>query len=334
MKKIQYFQISICIPTYNFGEFIAETIESITSQVEDGVEIIIGDGASTDNTEGIVKELISRYKNIFYHRFEKKGGIDVDLFKVIEKARGEYCWLFSADDLMGPGAIRRILAEIEAGHLVYLCNRLEMYGKVPNKRVRPWLSRRYGDMVFNLSDDRQFEAYLGASRGLGALFGYMSSIIIHRSSWATVEIKKDFIGSNYAHASKVILLARNGGLVKYIQEPLVIARMGNDSFMSNGIARRFLIDFKGYQLIAVEFFSSKVLLKALKTIMRREHKWYHLPSLALKVSNEDWILLMSFLKYYGYQNMALYLSKEITDSRLMRYFFSRLKLIFKIFSIN
>ena len=50
-------RLSVCIPTYNFGEFIGETLESIVGQATDEVDIIIVDGASTDNTEQVVHQI-------------------------------------------------------------------------------------------------------------------------------------------------------------------------------------------------------------------------------------------------------------------------------------
>jgi abequosyltransferase len=43
---------------------------------------------------------------ITYHRLDKKGGIDKDMTKTVELARGDYCWLLSSDDAIKPGAIQ------------------------------------------------------------------------------------------------------------------------------------------------------------------------------------------------------------------------------------
>ena len=48
-------RLSICIPTYNFGEFIGATLQSIIKQATDEVEIVVVDGASTDNTAEVVR---------------------------------------------------------------------------------------------------------------------------------------------------------------------------------------------------------------------------------------------------------------------------------------
>jgi abequosyltransferase len=58
-------RLSICIPTYNFGEFIGETLKSVTDQARNGVEIIVVDGASTDNTAEIVRDFQRRFPTQF-----------------------------------------------------------------------------------------------------------------------------------------------------------------------------------------------------------------------------------------------------------------------------
>ena len=48
------YKLSICIPTYNRAAYIGETLASIISQSNDDIEIVIVDGASTDNTADVV----------------------------------------------------------------------------------------------------------------------------------------------------------------------------------------------------------------------------------------------------------------------------------------
>src|SRR3954452_5004357 len=110
-------KLSIPIPVYNFAEFLPETLDSIFSQEgADQVEILVVDGASTDNTADLMQRLCEDHSNLRYHRLPEKGGIDRDMAKCVELAESEYCWLFSGDDIMSPGALRAVLTEVESGH--------------------------------------------------------------------------------------------------------------------------------------------------------------------------------------------------------------------------
>ena len=52
--------ISIITPTYNCGNFIGETIESVINQTYKNWEMIIVDDCSTDNTKEIVDNYSKR----------------------------------------------------------------------------------------------------------------------------------------------------------------------------------------------------------------------------------------------------------------------------------
>ncbi|MDI3523566.1 MAG: hypothetical protein PWQ07_340, partial [Kosmotoga sp.] len=58
--------VSVIIPVRNEENFIGKCIESFLDQAypENRFEIIVVDGMSEDNTRTIVKEYMSRYKNI------------------------------------------------------------------------------------------------------------------------------------------------------------------------------------------------------------------------------------------------------------------------------
>ena len=63
---------------------------SILSQARvENTEIVVVDGASTDNTPGIMREFCAKYPNFPYHRLPEKGGIDLDMAKAVELSNGE-----------------------------------------------------------------------------------------------------------------------------------------------------------------------------------------------------------------------------------------------------
>ena len=60
-------KLSICIPTYNFGHTIGETLDSILTNNLDGVEIVILDGGSSDNTKLEVEMRQNKFKRISFN---------------------------------------------------------------------------------------------------------------------------------------------------------------------------------------------------------------------------------------------------------------------------
>jgi len=313
-------RLSFCIPSYNFGEFIGETLESIIGQENDGVEIIVGDGASTDNTAEVVRRYEAHFPRLTYQNFGKKGGVDLDLSKTVELATGDYCWLMSSDDVLKPGAIQRVSNEIKLGHGVYLLNRT-----ICDRRLRPikgkklWLASGTTDRVYHLSDKCELLTYLNAAKSIGALFSYVSSIVVQRNKWNEVGYDDRFTGSNFAHVFRLFsILKERGSSLKYIRESCILCRGDNDSFLDRGIGSRFRIDFDGYWLLAETLFLDAQIRNAFKAVMRREHRWYTLPRLKSEIDDDRaWIEQQDMLLRYGYRSRELHLINLLGSSKLL-----------------
>lgn len=312
-------RLSICIPTYNFGEFIGETLESIIAQAGGDVEIVVGDGASTDNTAEIVKRYQLKFPRLTYKNFGYKGGVDVDIAKTVELAKGDYCWLMSSDDVLVLGAVQLMLDEIESGCDVYLCNRTVCDRKLrPRRRQKPWLSKRVVGDVFHFSEKLELLDYLNNSQSIGALFSYISSIVVNRSKWNEVGYEERFAESNYAHVSRLFsLLKLAGSRLRYVKYPLVLCRGDNDSFLDKGLANRFLIDFDGYRLLGTHLFTDRGVIESFKAVMRREHEWYLLPKLKVEVDDDKWSEIVERLHYYGYSHRELILINLLGSSKIL-----------------
>jgi abequosyltransferase len=300
-------KLSICIPTYNFGTFIGETLHSVLSQTRSDIEVIVLDGGSTDNTREIVERLQKTYSCIKYIWLENKGGIDKDLSLSVEKAGGEYCWLLSSDDLLEPGSIQMMINEIRSGQDIYLCNRLECDINLNPIRFRKWLSNNTEESLFQFEKSSNFVDYFDRAQSLGALFSFMSSIIVSREKWIRTGYNELFSGSNYAHVFRLFTMLKNHGTLKYIKSPLVKCRTGNDSFLDRGMGYRFLIDLKGYQLLAEELFNSEPTIKRyFISVMQRQHPWYGLIRLKCEKARVNlWNELESRFLFFGYSRMKL-----------------------------
>ncbi len=101
---------SICIPCFNHGRYIGQTLESVLSQDFDDYEIVVADNASTDNSRDVVRSFCDPRIRLIENRFNI--GFAPNLQQVTRHARGRYLNVLSSDDIMNPGALRTYAALI------------------------------------------------------------------------------------------------------------------------------------------------------------------------------------------------------------------------------
>lgn len=96
--------VSICCLTYNHENFIKQTIESFLIQKTSfPIEIIIHDDASTDNTQKVIMEYVSKYPDLIKTIFQKenmysKGERSFFGHYIFPSVRGKYIALCEGDD--------------------------------------------------------------------------------------------------------------------------------------------------------------------------------------------------------------------------------------------
>jgi abequosyltransferase len=299
--------LSFCIPTYNRAKFIGQTLESIVSQANFNIEIVIVDGASTDNTSEVVKPFQDKFPNLIYYRSNKNMGVDRDMAKSVELAHGEYCWLMSSDDILAKGAIDIILNKITSRHDIYLCDIFYC-----DSDLVPWsrsyfLRKSFRNNIFNISNNKEFIDYMNLASSNNALFCYICSIIFLRKKWLNTEFNELMDNSGYAHVFSLFSFRKTDCIINYISIPLVLNRPGNDSFSGNGLEKRYLIDFDGYLLLANLLFSGELEIKQkFLSLMTKEHKWYRLLKLRLAMkSTNNWDELTIKLLQFGYRPSIL-----------------------------
>ena len=105
--------VTVIVPTYNYGRFIGQTIESLQSQTYRDWECVIVDDGSTDDTEEVAARLVAEDARVRYVRQEnlrqaaaRNNGI--------RHARGHYFQFLDADDLLEREKIERQVAFLES----------------------------------------------------------------------------------------------------------------------------------------------------------------------------------------------------------------------------
>jgi abequosyltransferase len=214
--------MTICIATRNRAPFIGTTLESIVSQATDEVEIVVLDGASTDNTEEVVRRYQMRFPGLRYFRQDRNLGVDRDFANAIDLAQGEYCWLFSDDDVLKPGAIRIVLNALQANYPLVIVN-----SEVRSADLRTVLESKR--LLFE--EDRIYRPR-DHDRLLIEVANYLTFIgcvVIKRALWK-VRKKEDYFGSCFIHVG-VIFQETLPGNVLVIAEPLILIRYANASWL-------------------------------------------------------------------------------------------------------
>ena len=198
---------------------------------------------------------MARYPQLRYVRLEKRGGIDADLSASVALARGEYCWLFSGDDIMRPHAIQNAFEWLRAGHDVYLCKHTICDKNMRFLRDYP-IFRHERSRAMEMSDPSQRREWLAAGVNTEALFSFMSSLIVRREKWSSIEPLAEFMGSCWGHVARLMALAQVQLKVCYVAEVWLDKRGENDSFLERGVVNRFKIAVDGFVEIATHFYGA------------------------------------------------------------------------------
>jgi abequosyltransferase len=299
--------LSICVPTYNRAALLGEMLETVRSQYVAGVEVVIVDGGSDDETKEVVARYSEGIPRITYYRRYKRAGVDIDIAKSVELATGQYCWLMSDDDGLSEGSIQSLKEILRSHHEIYICNRIVCDVSLRPMRASNWLSGEQEMRIFRLSERDELIRYLSSAREFGAIFSYMSALVVRRDAWIKQPWREDFGKSGFGHVVRIFDIIGDGGVLEYIPKYLVLNRSFNDSFLEMGVIGRFLIDVNGYLAIARDVFPNDEEARSeLLRVMTLEHPWYHLLKIRANVADSsEWISLRRKILQCGYKRTTV-----------------------------
>jgi glycosyltransferase involved in cell wall biosynthesis len=103
-------KVSVVTPSYNQGQFIQRTLESVASQGGAEIEHVVFDGGSTDDTVEVLKRF---GKGIRWTSEKDKGQTDA-VNKGLRATDGEIIGWLNSDDVYYPDAIASVVAFFEA----------------------------------------------------------------------------------------------------------------------------------------------------------------------------------------------------------------------------
>jgi glycosyltransferase involved in cell wall biosynthesis len=111
-------KITVLMPAYNAGKYIAEAIQSVLTQTFTDFELLIVNNGSTDTT---VNEILHFTDTRIKLIDEYRPGIGFALNKGLQEAKGKYIARFDADDICDPSRLERQFNFLENNPGYVLC---------------------------------------------------------------------------------------------------------------------------------------------------------------------------------------------------------------------
>jgi abequosyltransferase len=293
-------KLSFCIPTYNFGAYIGATLRSIIDQADERVQIVIIDGGSTDNTAEVVAEATRHFPQIKFIQRDKTHSFDSRLLETVSQADGEYCWLFSSDDLLAPEALAKALQAIDLDDWDVLVTGMRLC----DLEMRPQYDHPILDCpearTFDWSVAEQRADYFRRGQTSTAFFSFLSDLVVRRNRWLDAPTIDRFMGGCWIHTSKLFAAAQKGLRVRFDPAIYLLKRGDNDSFAVDGVIRRVELSMRGFRDLASYFYGADSLeAREVSRVVGNEYPFFDvlelkrriLPGSSPEIQQEFWELV-------------------------------------------
>ncbi|MVN22223.1 glycosyltransferase family 2 protein [Mucilaginibacter arboris] len=137
--------ISVCIPTYNQSQYLAQAIRSTYNQSVKPIEIIVSNDCSTDDTLEILEMLSNEIPILKIISQQKNLGITYNTDYCLRLAKGDFIVRLDSDDYLSFKYIEKLSALLikypEAGYAHAAVQEIDQNGNYLNKRQ---LARKSG----------------------------------------------------------------------------------------------------------------------------------------------------------------------------------------------
>ena len=100
--------ISVVTPTYNSERTLADTLESVASQMDDSIEHIVMDGGSTDGT----LEILRKFPHVQWFSERDEGHYHA-MHKGVLASRARFFNVLNSDDCFRPGALKVVKGALQ-----------------------------------------------------------------------------------------------------------------------------------------------------------------------------------------------------------------------------
>lgn len=132
-------KISVCIPTYNQGEYLEQAIRSAAKQTHVPFEIIVYDDCSTDNTSEVLQSLSLEIPFLKVHKQPRNLGLLANVDACLRLATGDFIVRLDSDDYLSPNYIKllgeQLMTHPDAGYGHVSVQEVDGNGSFLNHRI-------------------------------------------------------------------------------------------------------------------------------------------------------------------------------------------------------
>lgn len=112
-------KISIIIPAYNCASFLPALLTKLDNQLQKGVEVIVVNDGSTDNSLEILREFKAQNKSDIIIINKENGGVSSARNTGLQVCTGEYADFIDSDDDITDDYIKTMLEALESNKDYY-----------------------------------------------------------------------------------------------------------------------------------------------------------------------------------------------------------------------
>jgi len=209
--------VSIIVPSYNHGKYLACRLDSILNQLYQNFEVIILDDASTDDSIKVINDYFSKDRRIRSYCNELNTGSPFKQWaRGIELARGDYVWIAESDDYADTRFISTLLPKLIQNPKLSIafCQsyRIDLNNNIIFSLIK-WSSERYSKEFYS-NGEEEVKKYGIFSHGI-----YNASAAIFRKSFA-INISSYYQKFRYAGDALFWNLMLLQGDIYFNPEPL------------------------------------------------------------------------------------------------------------------
>ncbi len=104
--------VSVVVPMFDVAEYVQECLESILAQTGVRLDVVVVDDASSDDGARVADDLAATDGRVRVVRLKSNQGLGAARNVGLAHARGELVTFADADDVVQPGAYRRMVGSL------------------------------------------------------------------------------------------------------------------------------------------------------------------------------------------------------------------------------